>query len=217
MRYIDKSKRRCTEFDNYVAAKRPQKWKKFDADIKLKLHQHLLTEQQHLCIYCQQSVPNKHVKDAPPTIIHPSHIDHVRPKDEVKYPHLTFDYFNLAVSCNGIDIDKTLFGTPDFCGHPKDNKYDETLFLHPFETPDIESYFQYTINGEIKATSKDAVRANYTIQILKLDSQTLTKMRERQYLVMIDALENGLDMMNYLDENQVALPKFHSMLKYLFQ
>jgi uncharacterized protein (TIGR02646 family) len=216
MRYIDKSKRRCTEFDNYVAAKRPTKWKKFDANIKLKLHQHLLSEQQHLCIYCQQSVPNKRVKDVPPTVIHPSHIDHVRPKDEVKYPHLTFDYLNLAVSCNGIDIDKMLIGTPDFCGHPKDNQYDETLFLHPFETPDIEDYFEYTINGEIKATSKNASKANYTIQMLKLDSETLNDMRERQYLIVIEELQNGLDMANYLDENQIALPKFHSMLKYFF-
>jgi uncharacterized protein (TIGR02646 family) len=217
MRYIDKSKRRCTDFDNYVVTKRPRKWKKFDADIKLKLHQHLLNEQQHLCVYCQQSVPQKHVKDNAPLVIHPSHVEHVRPKDEEQYPHLTFDYLNLAVSCNGFDVNNTLVNTYDFCGHPKANTYDEMLFLHPFETLDIEDYFNYTINGEIKATIKDVNRANYTIKTLQLDNAILNAMREEQYLIISEeTLNNDLDIATYLDENQIELPKFYSMLKQLF-
>jgi uncharacterized protein (TIGR02646 family) len=217
MRYIDKSKRRCTEFDNYVAAKRPTKWKKFDANVKLILHQHLLTEQQHLCIYCQQSVPQKHVKDRAPFVIHPSHVEHVRPKDEEKFPDLTFDYLNLAVSCNGFDVLDTLVSSHDFCGHPKANVYDETLFLHPFESPDIEDYFYYTINGEIKSTAKDVNRANYTIKTLQLNNTLLKAMREEQYLIISEeTINNGLDITAYLEENQTELPKFYSMLKQLF-
>jgi uncharacterized protein (TIGR02646 family) len=215
MRFIDKTKQRCPNFDNYVAAIRPRRWMDFDANVKLILHQHLLIEQHYLCIYCQQSIPQKRVKDVPPLILHPSHMEHVRPKGI--YLHLTFDYLNLAVSCNGFDTNLGITTTPDFCGHPKQNAYDNALFLHPFETPDIEDYFNYTINGEIKASVKDANRANYTIQTLHLDSPKLNDMREEQYLIVLEEmLNNDLDMALYLDENQTELPKFHSMLKQFF-
>lgn len=217
MRFIDKTKRRCTDFDNYVAAKRPTKWADFDANIKLILHQHLLIEQHYLCIYCQQSIPKKRVKDVPPLILHPSHMEHVRPKGIRIYLHLVFDYLNLAVSCNGFDTNLGITAAPDFCGHPKKNAYNDTLFLHPFETPDIEDYFEYTINGEITASVKDTNRANYTIQTLQLDSSKLNDMREEQYLIVLEEmLNNGLDIALYLNETQTELPKFHSMLKQFF-
>ena len=89
--------------------------------------------------------------------------------------------------------------------------------MHPFETPDIEDYFNYTINGEITASVKDVNRATYTIQTLHLDSSTLNDMREEQYLIVLEEmLNNDLDLTLYLDENQTELPKFYSMLKQFF-
>jgi uncharacterized protein (TIGR02646 family) len=217
MRFIDKSKQRCTDFDDYVATERPRNWDTCGADIKLKLHQHLLGEQQYLCIYCQQSIPVKSTKDVPPVYTHPSHIEHIKPKDVDKYPHLTFEYSNLSVSCNGFNIKEMTTISPNFCGHFKRNNYEETLFLNPTETLDIENCFEYTINGEIKATNKDVNRANYTIRTLHLDSQKLIDMREEQYLIISEeTLTNGLNIVDYLDENQKELPQFHSMLKQLF-
>lgn len=160
MRYIDKSNR-CADFDTYA---KPANWPSFDKNIKLLLHQHLLKEQQHLCIYCQQSIPSKTQKDDPianPKILHPSHIEHIRPKEAGKFPLLTFEYTNLAVSCDGFEIGSTLpRRSPDFCGHPKKSIFDDTLFLHPFEEMDIEDFFEYDLNGEIGPSAKDPGKTN---------------------------------------------------------
>lgn len=215
MRYIDKNKR-CAAFDAYP---KPATWPAFDSNVKLTLHQHLLSEQQHLCIYCQQSIPPKLQKDdhsVNPPVLHPSHIEHIRPKGAGKFPLLTFEYTNLSVSCNGFDIDAVAIASPDFCGHPKDNDFDDTRFLHPIEESDIEAFFEYNINGEVKASVKDIAKANYTIGLLGLDKETLREMREIQYQYMIELQNNGADMSVELDPTQPELPKFFSMLRQLF-
>jgi len=222
MRYIAKTNR-CAAFDNFVQQQAPTSWenKKFrKSPVKLLLHTHLLAEQQHLCVYCQQSIPRKTRKDdysSSPHTIHPSHIEHVRPKELGKFPNLTFEYTNLSVSCNGYEIDAVAVSTPNFCGHPKDNDFDDALFLHPFEEPDIEVFFEYDINGKIKPSAKNPARANYAIQLLGLDYETLREMRERQYDVILEDLNSGaLDINLYLDPTQPELPKFFSMLRQLF-
>jgi uncharacterized protein (TIGR02646 family) len=222
MRYISKINR-CADFDNFVQRHNPANWdnNRFkQSTVKLTLHQHLLAEQQHLCIYCQQSIPPKLQKDdhqAVPPIIHPSHIEHVRPKGANHFPHLTFEYTNLSVSCDGFEIDPAVpRSSPEFCGHPKENKYDDALFLHPFEEPDIEAFFEFDVNGKIKPTAKDPLKALYTFQLLGLDKETLREMRERQYDTIIQEVNNGLDIAAYLDPNQPELPKFYSMLRQLF-
>ena len=91
------------------------------------------------------------------------------------------------------------------------------IFLHPFEQPDIEDYFDYDLNGKITPSVKNVNRAQFTINLLKLEHIDLTEMRERQYQVVLeDVNNNGLDIEDYLDAHQIELPKFHSMLKQLF-
>lgn len=209
MRYISKTNR-CADFDAYA---KPARWSSFDSNVKLTLHQHLLAEQQYLCVYCQQSIPRK----LPKGKLHPSHIEHIRPKSARQFPLLAFEYTNLSVSCDGFEIDPAVPRTsPEFCGHPKEDKYDDALFLHPFEEPDIEAFFDFDINGKIKATAKDPGKANYTFQLLGLEKETLREMRERQYNLIIQEVNNGLDIATYLDPNQPELPKFYSMLRQLF-
>lgn len=213
MRYLSKTSR-CGDFDTYLAAEAPNNWGDFDSNEKLKLHQHLLAEQQYICIYCQQSIPPKYAKNAPGNPDHPSHIEHIRPRN--LRPDLTFEYENLGVSCEGFDTVMPV-GSHDFCGHPKANLFDDTLFLHPFENQDIEDYFEYDINGKIKPSAKSPAEARFTIGLLKLDHPTLDYMREQQYLMLIEEeTTNGLDIADYLDETQPQLPKFISMLKQLF-
>jgi uncharacterized protein (TIGR02646 family) len=215
MRYILKSSR-CIAFDNYIAKARPITWH-IKANIKLVLHQHLWAEQKGLCVYCQQSIRKKLVKDSLDNPLHPSHIEHVRPKEMAGvYAHLIFEHTNLGVSCNGSDVDDASDILPKYCGHAKLNQHDDTLFLHPFEVTDIEEYFSYDLNGKVTPSVKDVVRAEYTISILKLDHLDLDEMRERQYQIIIEEVNNGLDIDDYLDMNQTELPKFHSMLKQLF-
>lgn len=214
MRYIDKS-RRCPAFDSYT---KPSSWGDFnDSNIKLQLHQHLLQEQQYLCVYCQQSIPPKLQKDDHllPRL-HPSHIEHIRPKDAHQYPHLAFDYGNLTVSCNGFDTSTSpTVRSSDFCGHPKNNDFDDAMFLHPCENPDIEKSFEYDINGSIAPSHYQTAKAQYTINLLQLNHVMLRDMRQIQYELVIEDLNDGLDVDIYLDPNQPELPKFYSMLKQL--
>ena len=213
MRYISKLNR-CEDFDRYIATVSPRNWSRFNPNKKIILHQHLLKEQQFLCVYCQQSIPPKLTKDIQPGLLHPSHIEHIRPKDT--HTHLTYEYTNLGVSCNGFDV-TTPPAHPDFCGHPKDNEFDEHLFLHPFEIPDIEDYFQYDINGKILPSSISPLKSQKTITLLRLDNPILENMRAEQYLILIEEVTaTGLDITLYLDETLPELPKFHSMLKQLF-
>ncbi len=213
MRFVPKTSR-CTDFDAYP---KPNNWGKFDASIKLNLHQHLLREQQHLCVYCQQSIPRKSQKDdhaARPPELHPSHIEHIRPKET--FPKLTFEHTNLGVSCNGFDIAQSPTA-PEFCGHPKGSQFDDLKFLHPFEQTDVELHFEYDINGGIKSSKKDSGRATYTIGLLQLDHQILSDMRAEQYNLVIAEVAAGLDIDDYLDPRQPELPKFFSMLWQLFR
>lgn len=219
MRYIDKG-RPCLDFENLVLHNRPTSWnnRKFaQSDVKLKLHQHLLAEQQFLCIYCQQSIPDKLQKDnqlATPPVRHPSHIEHIKPKE--KFPELIFDHKNLAVSCDGFDIELAERNNPAFCGHPSKSQFDSDLHLHPFELLDIEDFFEYKINGEINASDKAPERANYMIDLLQLGHQKLTDARLRQRLLIAQKIRQGLDIDAYLDPTQPELPKFYSMLRQLF-
>ena len=219
MRYIDKS-RRCETFENQILRNRPSSWgnRKFtQSNVKLALHRHLLAEQQYLCIYCQQSIPDKTQKDdqlTNPPARHPSHIEHIRPKE--LRPELIFEHTNLAVSCEGFDIELSERNAPEFCGHPRKSRFNEALHLHPFEKKDIEDFFVYNINGEIKASAKDPERADYMIELLQLDHQKLTDMRQRQRLLIAKKIGEGLDIDAYLDPTQPELPKFFSMLRQLF-
>lgn len=179
----------CVPFDAWIAAQNPADWSKVKADKKLILHQHLLREQQHLCIYCQQSIPFKRQKDRLPTDIHPSHIEHIRPK--MAWPNLVFDQKNLAVSCEGFDVDLTTRTRPDFCGHEKGDDLDEALFLHPFEESEIEQFFEYDSIGAIKPTAKSQAKAAYTIELLQLNNSTLKVLREENYLALLNLQTNG--------------------------
>ena len=217
MRYINKNNH-CIAFDRYIATTPPRNWKKLNLNIKLILHQHLWREQKSLCVYCQQSIRQKLVRDIPNNPLHPSHVEHIRPKDDAgDFAHLVFEHTNLAVSCNGSDVDDVTDILPKYCGHAKLNTHDDALFLHPFEIADIEDYFSYDLNGGITPSVKNPIRAQYTIDLLKLNHNDLQDMRERQYQVILeDVMNNGLDIEEYLDLTQPELPKFYSMLKQLF-
>jgi uncharacterized protein (TIGR02646 family) len=220
MRYIDKS-RRCAEFDEYVNNDSPSVWEEFKTDIKLKLHQHLWREQQGLCIYCQQEVPEKTETEYKIR----SHIEHIRPRrgfNRDKYVHLTFCYENLSVSCEGFDCktDDSLNPKKEFCEHNKHNEYDEDKFLNPVECKDIEDYFSYEINGKIRPNSnknqEDISKAEYMIEILYLNHPTLTNMRNKQYQLIIEQQKNGIDIKEFLNPHYDLLPGFYTMLKQLF-
>jgi uncharacterized protein (TIGR02646 family) len=220
MRYINKSKR-CTEFDNWFECNTASSWDEFnDTNVKLALHGHLRREQQGLCIYCQQAIPAKTAKQSSAEIR--SHIEHIRPrspKKPGKYPELTFIYCNLSISGEGFDCSAKTPQTKEFCEHRKDDEYDESQFLNPTELPEIESYFEYDIEGGIFPNSKleseeEWKKAEYMIKTLALDHKTLNPLRKEHYNAMLT--RNADDRTNLLDPNGEILPAFYSMLKLLF-
>lgn len=133
----------------------------------------LSCEQNYLCIYCESKVTLSNES---------SHIEHIRPKAQDMYPELTFEYTNLAVSCNGTCFNLIDDDSQYNCGHIKDNKYEEEKFIHPFEILDIEEYFKYDFDDfKIYPTNKNITKSDYMINTLKLNSGRLVKARENTY------------------------------------
>ncbi|KIM10424.1 MAG: hypothetical protein KU38_07590 [Sulfurovum sp. FS08-3] len=164
-----------------------ESWSSYFSHKKHKLKEHLLEhEQNYLCCYCESKISSD---------TNSSHVEHIRPKGHDKYPHLTFEYHNLAVSCNGTCQNLPNDSTIHNCGHIKSNEYDENLFLNPVELEDIRDYFEYDIDeGKIEASAKNEQKASYMIDTLRLNDGGLTKAREK-------ALENFIEKMKKIEAN----------------
>lgn len=225
MRYIDKSNR-CLVFDDFVTAyhrRLNNNWEKFKKiengrDVRLALHQHLWREQKGLCAYCEQEIPEKTVPEDDVK----SHMEHLRAKARKEFKHLTFEFKNIVISCEGFDLTMISERKKEFCGHFKDNdftKYDEILFLNPTEITEIETYFRYDSEGNIEPhplkNANDQNRAAYMIRVLGLDHAILNEMRKNQYDFWLEKqLEwTEEELADELSENQRLLPAFFSLLK----
>lgn len=165
-------------------------WKDYNKTVqsrakKRKLNKYILKkEQNNLCIYCESKIISS---------TNSSHIEHIKAK-YLDINNLTFDYSNLAVSCEGKCHNEEGDNKKYNCGHRKDNedsKYDENLFLNPTLVEDISDYFVYETYLEnsiskvrIKESSKDFSKAEYMLNILNLndESTTITKAR---YLALV--------------------------------
>lgn len=238
MRYIDKSNRHAG-FDEFVEELTPRlkgkdwsalKKKQNRAGIKgnhvqLALFQHLLQQQQGLCIYCQQTIPVKSEPYHSDTI---AHIEHICAQLHCK--DLIFEQSNLSVSCEGFNLSESTSTDyrRQFCGHYKDqtsknNVYDPSLFLNPTTVKDIEDYFYYDaaqgkISNNPEKEANSQISADYMIAILNLNNEDLQKMRAKEYSIWLqDYIEKGEEwILEQLDEHSTELPPFFSMLKSKF-
>lgn len=137
----------------------PKKSDVWDNDYKHKrvLKEHILQHEQNwLCCYCESKVT-----------LDDSHLEHLKPKS-LDYDNLTFEYSNLAVSCDGKC--HTEGNTPITCGHKKDDSFDDVKFLNPTRTHNIRDYFVYTNNGHIGSSSQDEEKSKYTLELLQLNT-----------------------------------------------
>ncbi len=238
MRYINKLNRHAP-FDEFVEELKPRlKGKDWSAlkkkqnkagvkgnQVQLSLFQHLLQQQQGLCMYCQQIIPTKLEPYRSNAI---AHLEHICAQTHCK--DLIFEQSNLGVSCEGFNLaaQETSEYRRQFCGHYKDqasknNVYDPALFLNPTELEDIEDYFYYDAEkGKISnhpekaTTSKES--ADYMISILNLNNEDLQKMRAMEYSNWLrDYIVYGEEWIKeQLDQNTDELPPFYSMLKTKF-
>ncbi|MFZ2890088.1 retron system putative HNH endonuclease [Sulfuricurvum sp.] len=137
----------------------PKKSEVWDNDYKNKrvLKEHILqNEQNWLCCYCESKVT-----------LNDSHVEHIKPKS-LDYDNLSFEYSNLAVSCDGkchTEVNKPLT-----CGHRKDDRFDEMKFLNPTITENIRDYFIYTEKGHIGSSAQDEEKSKYTLELLQLNT-----------------------------------------------
>lgn len=232
MKYIDKDNM-CLDFEEYISENildqylntyinnnsiTQHPWDKLGdsfegREVKRKLREHFFNEQKGICAYCEQSLaivfPNSKLSDI-------SHLEHIKPKARNKYPQETFSQKNLILSCNGFNCNFEP-ENPEFCGHNKNQLYNGRLFLNPTLIENIETYFDYTIEGEImpadNLTEEEKEKADYMINLLDLKNQTLVDMRKD---MLSDVISRDDDEINELLDNQHDIyPSFHSMLRQL--
>lgn len=142
-----------------TAPKKSEIWDEYKE--KRKLKEHILQyEQNWLCCYCESKLTLLTLDDD-------SHVEHIKPKS-LDYDNLTFEYSNLAVSCNGKC--HTDGNTPITCGHKKGKDFNEVNFLNPTNTQNIRDYFVYTDKGHIGASSLDETKSIYTMNLLQLNT-----------------------------------------------
>lgn len=159
-----------------VSAAEAQKgWNALKSIRKQKLRNILLKEQLYLCGYTEIN-PSEYCLGV--------HIEHIAPKR--RFPERTFDYQNLIVSilapedfCR-VDIntgEKYFFG-----GHSKGDEYDEEKFISCLDEK-CESFFSYGSDGWVRPKKglslDDEKKAEYTINLLRLNCKTLVFYREK--------------------------------------
>lgn len=188
-----------------------QDWRVFmDTPCHTALHDSLRAEQQGLCCYCESEVAD-----------HEGHIEHMEPR--CRNQARTYDYANLAMSCNG--------GKAEHCGCYKDDRkknprhaWDAARFSPPHD-PFTASLFQYLPHGGIVATTVDPAKATYLIGYLGLDCARLNERRKQHARDLIDTLgsQPDTDIVNWLRQDYLQadtngrLKPFHSLSKAILE
>lgn len=128
------------------------------------------------------------------------HIEHVENKSQ--NPAKTFDYFNLlasAISSDDLREIKDVFG-----GHAKGKKgipnpVDMNKFISPLQS-DCQKFFVYLSDGQVtpnpNLTVDEQEKAQYTIDILNLNSGELVTLREQLWKDLDEFLEKNIKDMS---------------------
>ncbi len=155
------------------------RWKSFNG--KEAVTGYLLSAQYHLCAYSEVRADLLNLG---------THIEHVEPKSA--NPARTFDYSNLVLNALSSENLSQLSRDDVFGGHAKQSEYDAALFISCLQ-PGSAKYFAYLSNGIVEPSKKleqiDQVRAQYTIDLLNLNSPYLMNLRQK----WIDELEKLIE------------------------
>jgi uncharacterized protein (TIGR02646 family) len=153
------------------ATQATSRWKSFGD--KAAVMQALLDEQYQLCCYSELRADEEGLG---------FHIEHVENKSQ--NPARTFDYSNLGASALHSDDLGAFSSAEVFGGHAlgKRKSCDMTRFVSCHQV-DCRRYFAYLSDGRIEpASALDPIerdRAQYTIDLLNLDSPYLRNQRRR--------------------------------------
>lgn len=171
------------------------------------VRQNLRQEQNGLCCYCELEVEDGD-----------GHIEHMEPRS--RNQARTYDYSNLAISCDG--------GHTEHCGHYKDNKsghaWDAARFLPPHD-PVTAGLFEYLLDGSVRVTPNDPEKASYLIDYLGLGCSRLTDRRRAHARILIDTLgaQPDQDVIDWLRQEYLQtdandrLKQFYSLSKQILE
>lgn len=174
MRHIKKSSE-PKKYSDWRKKNKPQNYGELSPEIKQHVKQALLTEQYHLCCYCEKSIN-----------IENTTIEHLLPKD--KSPQKQLDYSNFLASCN----------SKNHCNQKRGN---EPLEVNPLQK-DIESKFQFFLTYRNRKTPVINIKGNeQVIKTLNLNDNTLQRQRGKT-LLGLTALYGCFDV-NTLDTEDV--------------
>jgi uncharacterized protein (TIGR02646 family) len=198
MKYIVKQ----AEPESFVVWKNKENddWKPTYANIdkqeRIDLFKSLKEEQGYICCYCERELNDGDC-----------HIEHFKPKDKTKFPHLELSYNNLLCSCQ-VNTDK---GEPLHCGNSKSNWFDEELLISPLDS-NCEYKFKYTFDGQILPFDEEDEVAKTTIDKLQLNIDKLKDLRKN----VIDALFEDEEVAWYLEMKDGKYNEFYTTINYLF-
>lgn len=154
----------------------------------------LLANQNGNCGWCEKKIT-----------IDSSHSDHISPKSNVLYSHLTFAITNLLACCgkrNG-----------NTCGHAKGSQI-VAHWINPYNTASLEDCFTYEDDGGIKPSPhlSNALQAEATTainQILQLNESVLRGQRETLINDLTDPQYIGLT----IEQIYLAIGEFKSVIE----
>jgi len=153
-----------------------QTWEDVSSDDKKQIRLELEQLQDVRCAYCEGE------------IFSGGHVEHFRRKNPNHFPHLTFTWSNLFLSC----------GSNIHCGHYKDRPstaaYNPDDLVKPDEH-EPDDYFYFHSSGEIRHRTgisiNDQARASETIRVFNLNCGVLMAARRRA-LHLYDQIQPGI-------------------------
>ena len=170
------------------------------------LKSQFIKEQKGLCCYCCGRIS-----------FAGSHIEHFYPQTLCKVQNRKeqTNYYNMFSSCYGYIENLSEFER-EFCGHRKDNWYDEQKMISPLEE-DCSSYFTYSSQGVIKAKDNND-KAIERIKCLGLDEYVLNEAR-KMALEAIGYFEEDFDkesaeQIAEQEDEDGYLPSFCNIIEY---
>lgn len=139
----------------------------------------LAHEQSGLCCYCENTVGELD-----------GHIEHMEPRS--RNQERTYDYSNLALSCNGS-------GNGQHCGHFKDGSHNRQYEWDPqkFSTPhdpETSLLFSYDTLGQMSPADHHPEKAGYMIGYLNLNHPALVQRRYNHACTLIDTMQAQPDL-----------------------
>lgn len=153
----------------------------------------LLENQNYNCGWCQAKI----------TLLS-SHSEHILPKSNPAYSHLTFSISNIVACCGGSSCAT--------CGHHKGQRI-LANWIHPYHTPVLENSFSYEIDGEMRpivASEPMRSEAEHAINhVLNLNESVLKTKREKLISDLADELYTGLTS----DQIYLVVGEFKSLIE----